>query len=244
MNEYNDPRIKYYFSNKTEKLYVARNKAIKKTDGELIAFLDCDDWWNSDFLSARKEVFKNMDFDYFYTNTYLYYNKKNKFLPYRKKKLPSGYIHHNLCKDYFIIISGLIVRKSIFLEIGCFNENYEIISDFDFVIRIAEKFKAHFCNEFLLNYRVHENNFSKKNRKMFFEEFKDWYNGILDNPVFIDYLQHFKNKLNYLEISYLVEDNKNFDLLIKILKHRVQKEKIKFLLLFIMPVKMMSFFRK
>ena len=39
------------------------------------------------------------------------------------------------------------------------------------------------------------------------------YNGILDNPVFIDYLQHFKNKLNYLEISYLVEDNKNFDLL-------------------------------
>ena len=39
LNEYNDLRIKYYFSNKTEKLYLARNKAIKKTDGELIVLL-------------------------------------------------------------------------------------------------------------------------------------------------------------------------------------------------------------
>ena len=244
LNEYNDLRIKYYFSNKTEKLYIARNKAIKKTDGELIAFLDCDDWWNSDFLSARKEIFKDMDFDYFYSNTYLYLNKKKNFLANRKKKLPSGYIHHDLCKDYFIIISGLIVRRSIFLEIGYFNENYEIIGDFDFVMRIAEKFKAHYCNKFLLNYRVHENNFSKKNRKMFFEEFKNWYNRISNNPIFINYLQNFKNRLNYLEISYLIENHKNFNLLVKILKHKVKIEKIKLFLLFIMPAKIVSFLRK
>ena len=85
--------------------------------------------------------------------------------------------------------------------------------------------------------------FQKKIEKCFLKNLI-WCNRISNNPIFINYLQNFKNRLNYLEILYLLEDYKNFDLLIKILKHRVQKEKIKFLLLFIMPVKIMSFFRK
>ena len=79
--------------------------------------------------------------------------------------------------------------------------------------------------------------FLKKIEKCFLKNLKIGIDGI-NNPIFINYLQNFKNKLNYLEISYLIEDNKNFDLLIKILKHRVKIEKIKLLLLFIMPVRL------
>ncbi|SVC54039.1 uncharacterized protein METZ01_LOCUS306893, partial [marine metagenome] len=44
---YNDHRIKYFLSKKSSLLYDARNLAIEKTQGEYLAFLDVDDFWDS-----------------------------------------------------------------------------------------------------------------------------------------------------------------------------------------------------
>ena len=46
-------------------LYDARNKAIEKTSGELIAFLDVDDWWDKNYLSSRKYLFNEERIDFF-----------------------------------------------------------------------------------------------------------------------------------------------------------------------------------
>ena len=111
IEQYSDQRIKIYSSDVTEKLYKARNKAIEKSQGELIAFLDCDDWWEPNYLSSREDLFDDLKFDFFYSNTNLYFDKKNQYKPYRKKQLPSGNIFKELSEDYFICISGLIFRK-------------------------------------------------------------------------------------------------------------------------------------
>ena len=82
VKNFNDTRIKY-FSNKTkDPLYKARNKAIIQSTGELIAFLDCDDWWEKNYLSSRSEYFSDDDIDYFYSNSNFYFeeNKKKKFI--------------------------------------------------------------------------------------------------------------------------------------------------------------------
>ena len=86
VEQYNDQRIKIYSNNTTEKLYKARNKAIEKSQGELIAFIDCDDWWEPNYLSSREESFDDLKFDFFYSNTNLYFDKKKQYKPYRKKK--------------------------------------------------------------------------------------------------------------------------------------------------------------
>ena len=76
IKKFNDNRIKYYRNSIKVPLYTARNQAIKVSTGDLIAFLDCDDWWEKNYISSREDFFSANNFDYFYCNTYLFYEKK------------------------------------------------------------------------------------------------------------------------------------------------------------------------
>ena len=45
INKIKDKRIKYFRTRKLYKLYKARNIAVSKAKGDLISFIDADDWW-------------------------------------------------------------------------------------------------------------------------------------------------------------------------------------------------------
>ena len=45
VRSYADPRVKYFYAPVHTLLYEARNCAIQKSNGELLAFLDVDDTW-------------------------------------------------------------------------------------------------------------------------------------------------------------------------------------------------------
>jgi len=238
VTKYKDNRIIYFFREKKETLYKARNQAISKTSGDLVAFLDSDDWWEKNYISSRANLFSNSYYDYFYSNINLYYEKKSNTKIYRKYKLPQGKIFDQLSKDYFIIISGVIFKKKLFLEHGFFDETLNILGDYDFMMKISKFSNGHGVNSPLINYRIHDDNFSKLHSKMFFDEYKIWFNknnSIENNTDFLNNIEFFKKKLNYLEIKYLLQTKKNFFLLKKILLHKDKKEKMKLLILFILP---------
>ena len=219
---------------------MARNRALEVSSGQLIAFLDCDDWWDLNYLSSREKIFNNSDFDVFYSNVLSFYEKRDKFKKYRNYNLPSGKIFNHLAKDYFIIISGSIIRKKVFDKIGKFNSKFNIIGDFEFMMRASRIFNFHGLNEPLIYYRVHENNFSKKNINIFYEEFFSWYKDqseIGDNDFLIN-REYFKKKLLFLEINHLLlNKKKNLLLLKKILKYPNILQIIKFIIGFILPKK-------
>jgi glycosyltransferase involved in cell wall biosynthesis len=244
ISEYNDKRIKYYYSNKLLPLYKARNEAIKKTTSSLIAFLDVDDWWHETYLSSRVNEFDNENYDYYYSNVYIFYEKNKIYKKYKKYSLPKGKIFNLLAKDYFIIISGLILKKKIFNQVGYFNDNFNIIGDFDLVMRISKSYMAHSINEPLIYYRHHKNNFSKQNSEMFFNEFKEWYENKIksDDKYFHKNIEHFKKKLNSLEIiNLLINKKKNFYLLKKILIYPDLQKKLKYLIAFFIPKKLIIY---
>ena len=169
-------------------------------------------------------------------------------LIYKNYKLPEGNIFNNLSRDYFIIISGVIFRRDIFTKYGLFNESYNIIGDYEFLMKISQFCKAHSLNLPLLNYRVHDNNFSKLHSKMFYEEFKDWFDkNIIEEKSknYLNNIKYYNIKLSYLEISNLIlNEKKNFNLLKKIFKHQSFKEKIKFIILFFTPKKFFKYLKK
>ena len=246
INQFKDSRIKYHFSKKKLPLYKARNRAIKKSSGPLIAFLDVDDWWDPKYLSSKKNFFINKGYDYFYTNVLVYHEKKNNFIKYNKFDLPSGKIFNYLAKNYFIIISGLIIKKKILEKEKFFNEKYNIIGDYDLLMRISKYANAKSFNETLIFYRVHNNNFSKLNNKMYYYEYKDWYNRQkkINDDNFKKNKDSFLLQLNKLEIIYYLYQAKTLKLLIKIIKFPNFISKLKYLLAFMLPIKIVNYFRK
>ena len=105
-------------------------------------------------------------------------------------------------------------------------------------MNISKFCNAHSTNLPLLNYRVHDNNYLKKNSKLFYQEYLDWFERFKKkNDIYFVKNQHyFKNRLIYLEVIFRLEnEKKNFSILIKILKHKVFFEKIKLLIFFIFP---------
>ena len=56
-----------------------------------------------------------------------------------------------------------------------FDPQYNIIGDFDAVMKICKKGEAYAIQKSLLCIRIHKKNFNDENRKMFFEEYKRWF---------------------------------------------------------------------
>ena len=62
---FNEPRFFYHYAESHTKLFKARNRAMSKTTGDLIAFLDVDDYWSEIKLERQCDAFKedeNLDF--------------------------------------------------------------------------------------------------------------------------------------------------------------------------------------
>jgi glycosyltransferase involved in cell wall biosynthesis len=242
-----DNRIKYFFSNKKLSLYAARNEAVKVSSGEIIAFLDVDDWWDEHYLSSRSNAFDDESYDYYYSNASIFYEKYEKYKKYKKNFSTSRKIYNLLAKDYFIIISGLMIKRKVFNQIGYFNSNLNIIGDFDFMMKISKKFNAHSINDTLIFYRYHENNYSKINSEMFFNEYNEWFKNQIKSKDqdFLNNINYFENKLLSLEIiNLLINKNKNFYLFKKILRYPKFLKKIKYLIVFLLPKKLTNYLGK
>ena len=99
----------------------------------------------------------------------------DKFKINYENKLPNGKIYDFLSKNYQVAISGLIVSKDLLEKINFFNKEFNIIGDFDAVMKISKIEEAHVIQKPLLSIRIHGENFSDRHRKMSFKEFKKWY---------------------------------------------------------------------
>ena len=84
--DYKDDRLKYYCADShIEILNKARNYALKKVNGEFIAFLDVDDWWLPEKLEKQIPLFDDPDVGLVYGNVWLFLEKKK-----YKKNLQKG----------------------------------------------------------------------------------------------------------------------------------------------------------
>ena len=161
LEEYKEKRFKYFNIGVKKNLYNSRNEAIEVSNGELIAFLDCDDWWHKEKLEKQIKLFEDESVAMVYSGYFEYHQHKNKFKKISTSKIFSGYIQSKIIHDYHIGILTTLIRKKVFHEIRGYNNFFHICGDFEFNIRMSENNKIVGLKEYLAYYRIHKENISR-----------------------------------------------------------------------------------
>lgn len=241
---FKDERIKYYLSEKHTSLYQARSLAICKSKGEFIAFLDVDDWWKEEKLEKQIPFFEDPKIGLIHTNFYKVNQIANKCYINYKKKLPSGKVTSNLLKDYKIGWLTVVIRKKAYESlVDKFNSNYNIIGDFDLCIRLSINWKFLYLEDVLAYCRWHGENLQITESSLHQLELKNWYNENVTNVDLTKFneFKNFKNDLNRMHLINLVKNGCNKDALKNLGQVNSLIDKIKILILILLPKKLKNF---
>ncbi len=209
--KYDDERFKYFYAESHTYVSEARTKAIKNANGEILAFLDVDDWWEKDKLSNQIELFNDNKIGLVYSNYYLYNEITKKTEICHKYKLPSGNVLINLLQKYVVGLLTITIKKKYYDQLDYkFHKDLVIMGDMDLVIRLSSICKFGVIQKPLATYRYHNNNFSILNRQMHLKEIDIWF-SIMKNYKTISSNQNYhliKKLYSKMKIIHYIVTNK------------------------------------
>ena len=175
--DFKDKRLKYFYAKKHTVLYEARNLAIKKAKGDLIAFLDTDDVWEKHKLAQQVPLFKKKDVAMTYSNIWISDTNLKRKKIHIKKMQSSGFIYDRLIENYNVPIISTIIRTKYLSKLKKkFDRRFSVIGDFELFLRISKKHKIAYIHAPLATYRLHKNNYSSLNKSREINEFQIWLN--------------------------------------------------------------------
>lgn len=153
--QFNDERIQL-FTTKNQGVSVARNFGIEKASGEMIAFLDADDFWYPKHLENMSKLYETFpECGLFCTNYERFYSKNKIVKPffigvpdYPWKGIVADFFKSSYV-DRIAWTSAVAIPKTVFEEVGYFDPKITLGAgeDTHLWIRIALKFKVAFDSE-------------------------------------------------------------------------------------------------
>jgi glycosyltransferase involved in cell wall biosynthesis len=154
-----DENIVYIYQ-KNSGVSKARNTGIKKAKHEWLAFLDSDDLWHKDKIKEQIDLhvkypeLKASFSDETWIRNGKVVNKKK----HLRKEEPTFLNSLRTCK---IGTSTFFAHRSVFDDVGLFDEELKVCEDYDLWLRILLKYKIKLINKELITKRAgHENQLS------------------------------------------------------------------------------------
>jgi|TARA_B110000238_G_scaffold185620_1_gene214038 glycosyltransferase involved in cell wall biosynthesis len=134
--------IDYWISEKDNGLYNAMNKGIALSRGEFIGFVGSDDYLHLDTLEKLAKVAKKQTIDF--TVGPVNMIKKNGQLLEKALVLPNFLEKNRFIFNMATHHLSFYVNKKIINEVGIFDENFKIRSDYDMTISIMSISKKYY----------------------------------------------------------------------------------------------------
>ena len=151
----------HYIWQENRGLSGARNTGIAAAQGEYIALLDADDFWEPTYLeTVHRALTADSRLGAVYTGLQ-FVNSKGERLPQPcVATVPSNQLYDRLLDGEFFAPSAVLVRQSCFAQVGVFDVTLRASEDWDMWLRVAQVYGFAGIAQPLLNYRVHGSNMS------------------------------------------------------------------------------------
>ena len=171
-----DDHLKYYYSARNTSLYKARNMALEKCTGEYIAFLDCDDIWESSKLEEQMALISDK-VGVLYTK-YDIIDDKGLIISSGRRVTANNNFTNALFKYNPISISSVLIKRSL-LEEEIFDPFYNLLGDYDLWVRLSMRTTITGIDKTLQYSRKHANNSSDRLGNLWLQERRYFYQKII-----------------------------------------------------------------
>ena len=153
---YMDKRVHYYRMEENGGQSKARNCGIQLAQYDYLAFEDSDDLWRPGKLEIQMETMQGAGQDVGMVYHKFRYDLgegrgmvlPDENIPVEKK---SGDIYKQLLWDNLVGMPAMLLKKECVNVVGGLDETLKCLEDYDFALRIAQKYKAIFINEIYLD---------------------------------------------------------------------------------------------
>lgn len=141
----------------------ARNTGIRQAKGEWIAFLDSDDEWKPGKLKAQLRFFEEHP-DYAICQTEeIWIRNGVRVNPMKKHKKYEGWIFEKCLPLCVVSPSAVMMRRSLFDDVGLFDESLPACEDYDLWLRIAARYPIGLIEKpYLIKYGGHADQRSRE----------------------------------------------------------------------------------
>jgi glycosyltransferase involved in cell wall biosynthesis len=117
------------------------NFLLKEAQGEFIAVLSGDDWWEDINLEEKVKLLNSdTSLGLVYGNGYKYFEYEKRQERFFETVQKQGYLFRELLKGNMFFAVSVVSRHRALKDIGCFDETM-LIEDWDMYLRMAEKYQ-------------------------------------------------------------------------------------------------------
>lgn len=144
---FRDPRVVFLRHSTNRGAPAARNTGIRHARGRYVAFLDADDEWLPRKLEVQLQLFRETDLPRLgLVTSYAFsaYEGRRKVLAPSSRRPRRGWLFEELLQRRPVIpwaTSGLLVRQEALDESTMFDESLPAAQDWDFVLRISQRWQ-------------------------------------------------------------------------------------------------------
>lgn len=149
----NDSRIRYIAHRTNRGGAAARNTGISHSEGEFVAFLDSDDYWDATKLEKQLMLLQEKGDQYgFVYSWFIRKNSAGEELGRDSNSIEGYALNELLVKNHIGTFSSVMVRRSVLEAVNGLDEKMKSCQDWDLFIRLSRVTRVCCVEEYLAHY--------------------------------------------------------------------------------------------
>ena len=201
VKSYKDKRVRLIACEENKGANHARNLGISLSKGNYIAFNDSDDEWTDDKLEIQLNYMKENNLAVSFSPYII--KETGMIIPenYSQLTCDTAYVKAELRAHNVIGTPTLVLSKAVVEDIGMFDEEMPRLQDYEYVIRIVEKYEIGCCPNILLKVGTGGGRISTNDKRL----------DIATGMILKKHISFFDKNTSFLLKNMFTNDNHEFE---------------------------------